>query len=156
MKKNSTTIISLLVIVVIIIGIFFYFNKDKKTTFNPKSESSIVGCYVATLDKDVYTLKVESQKGENFIGTLSFKNFQKDSSQGTYSGTYKDGILLGIYSFDSEGMHSNAQTIFKKEGDTFIRGFGSLDNTGSQFTDLSNTTYDTNQIFKLSFECSQN
>ncbi len=114
---------------------------------------SIVGCYVATLGKDVYTLKVDSQAGDTFKGRLSFKNFEKDSSSGTYEGTYKDGILLGNYSFTSEGMDSVVETIFKKSGNSFVRGFGEMNATGDRFADTSKITYDPNQTFILSSTC---
>ena len=114
---------------------------------------SIKGCYIASLGQDVYTLKIESEESGEFTGSLSFKNFQKDSSSGTYIGTYKDGILLGDYSFQSEGMFSVMQVIFKREGDIFIRGFGDLNADGTRFADLNNITYDSNQTFALTMDC---
>lgn len=110
-------------------------------------QDSIEGCYVATLAKDVYTLTVLDQSGGTFSGNLSFKNFEKDSSSGTYNGTYADGILLGEYAFQSEGMDSVMQVIFKKTGESFVRGYGDVDETGTRFTSLSDITYDTNAVF---------
>lgn len=105
-------------------------------------------CYVATLGKDVYTLLILSRQGDRFKGTLRFKNFEKDSSSGPYEGTYKDGILLGDYSFQSEGMFSVVQVIFKKSGNDFVRGYGDMSPDGTRFADLSKITYDTRAVFR--------
>jgi hypothetical protein len=154
MTKNTKII--LVIIIIILLGILFY-NRNKKdngTVTPPVTEQeSVLGCYVATLGKDVYTIKIETQAGENVGGKLSFKNFEKDSSSGTFSGTYKDGILLGNYSFDSEGMHSDIQTIFKKTADGFVRGFGEMTSNGEKFADLGNITYDPTYTFKSLATC---
>ncbi len=152
--KNSN--LFLVVIIIIIVGALFYFQKSKDMNPNGEnpivSESSIEGCYVATLAKDVYTLTILSEESGNFTGSLSFKNFEKDSSSGTYNGTYKDGILLGDYSFQSEGMDSVMQVIFKKEGEAFVRGFGEVNETGDRFVNLDEITYDGSYKFEASTE----
>ncbi|MBI5139743.1 hypothetical protein HZA26_04000 [Candidatus Nomurabacteria bacterium] len=145
--------IGFLVLVVIILSTFLYSKGRVVKEELPAVSNGILGCYMATLSKDVYTLKVLSQSGENFQGTLQFKNFEKDSSSGKFEGTYKEGILLGNYSFQSEGMDSVMQVIFKKSGDAFVRGYGDMDETGTHFADLNNITYDTSYVFKLSPDC---
>lgn len=153
MTKNTKTIG---VVVVLLIGFVIYsiIYSSKENNKIPKetTQVSIKGCYVTTLAKDVYTLTILSQEGELFNGTLSFKNFEKDSSSGTYKGIYKNGILLGDYSFQSEGMNSVMQVIFKKSGDEFLRGYGNLNTTGDRFVDLNNITYDSSYPFKISKE----
>ncbi len=154
--KTSQIIVTVVLIAIIGTFIAFWAKQKPVEVPNPPATSqveSIKGCYVATLAKDVYTLKVLSQTGENFIGTLEFKNFQKDSSSGTYVGTYKDGILLGDYAFRSEGMDSVMQVIFKKIGNDFVRGYGDLTATGDRFTDISKVTFDNAQTFKPDPNC---
>ncbi len=125
------------------------------TPIPTEQASTATGCYIATLGKDVYTLSILKEEGENIEGTLSFKNFEKDSSSGTFVGTYKDGILLGDYTFDSEGSRSVMQVIFQKTGEGFVRGFGDVDaETGSRFTDLNKITYDSSYVFKVT-PCSE-
>lgn len=112
------------------------------------SMEDVRGCYVATLAKDVYSLSISSQEDERVAGTLVFKNFEKDSSAGTFEGEYKDGILFGDYAFRSEGMDSLMQVIFKKTDNGFQRGFGDVDQeTGTTFTDLNAITYDNQYEF---------
>lgn len=146
---NNAIKILLSVFVIVIVAILILREKSV-----PVLDSNVVvgqdlieGCYVATLAKDVYTLTVLDQSGGTFSGNLSFKNFEKDSSSGTYNGTYADGILLGEYAFQSEGMDSVMQVIFKKTGESFVRGYGDVDETGTRFTSLSDITYDTNAVF---------
>ncbi len=157
MNTALKIIFSIAVLVLVIVLIV----KEKKapepvTSSTPVAqENSIEGCYVATLAKDVYTLTVLDQSGGTFSGSLTFKNFEKDSSSGTFNGTYADGILLGEYAFQSEGMDSVMQVIFKKTGENFVRGYGDVDALGTHFTSLSDITYDTNAVFvKTDENCS--
>lgn len=144
-----------IVIIVVILGLIVYLQFGKpqsqvvvENTNETMNEEDIVGCYVATLAKDVYTININSQIGESVKGTLTFDNFEKDSSSGTFEGTYKDGILFGEYSFQSEGMDSVMQVIFKKQGNDFVRGFGPVNATGDAFVDVNDVTYDTSVVFK--------
>ncbi len=132
------------IIVTILLGvlIFFWPKKFSLTDQKVPQEDSIIGCYVAVISNDVYTLAIDSQEGEAVSGALEFKNYQKDSSKGLFVGTYKDNILLGDYRFQSEGMQSVMQVIFKKSGDNFIRGYGDLNTEGTRFTNLNTITYD--------------
>jgi len=116
----------------------------------PVAENSILGCYVARLSKDVYTLRIENEGGEIVSGRLSYNNFGKDSSSGVFSGTYKDGILMGDYTFDSEGMHSVRQVIFKTVDDSFVQGFGPADvkNDREYLLDPENVVFGSDSVFK--------
>jgi len=153
--KNYLKVIIILIIIIALGALVYFYNTKSTLSEQPPitSGDKIEGCYVATLGKDVYSLKILSQNGEEFKGTLVFKNFQKDSSSGQYNGTYKDGILLGEYSFDSEGMHSVMQVAFKKYGKDFIRGFEDVEVEGTRFVDINKITYDPSVIFKASVEC---
>lgn len=155
--KNSQIIIIAIFIILFGILIVRQVKKPEVETITPPvvvQTPDIRGCYVAYLAKDVYTLNVQSQTGADFTGTLQFKNFEKDSSYGTYVGTYKDDILLGEYAFTSEGMDSLMQVIFKKVPEGFVRGFGTLETEGREFEDLSKVQYDNKVIFK-SQPCTQ-
>lgn len=142
--KNFRALI--LILLVLIIG-YFAFSANKKT--NEQSNemaSSIIGCYVAGNSKDVYTMNVKSQTGENITGTLNFNNYQKDSSSGSFTGTYKEGVILADYTFASEGTTSEMEVIFKKVGEDFIRGYGDVNSDGVKFVDTTNITYESNDL----------
>ncbi|HEY4503022.1 MAG TPA: hypothetical protein VJC14_01110 [Candidatus Paceibacterota bacterium] len=143
--KTSRAVVIILLIAVVSVSIYAWSRKNIEVadvTPAPVGESDIKGCYVAGNSKDVYTLNIKSQIGGAVAGTLAFKNFEKDSSSGTYVATYDDGILLGNYSFQSEGMNSVMQVVFKKSGDDFVRGYGELNADGTKFTNLSTIIYD--------------
>lgn len=150
----------LIIIAIIVLGILAYglFRKDTVVSTPNQADNnndtaqveSVAGCYIATTSKDVYTLNIQMQTEENVSGKLAFKNFEKDSSSGLFTGTYKDGILLADYTFQSEGMQSQMQVIFKKEGDNFVRGYGPVDDeSGTKFTDLNAITYDSSSTLSL-------
>jgi hypothetical protein len=155
MKKNIKII--LIIFVFIVVGIIINYYKTKPIFINEETpivkDEIIVGCYVASLQKDVYTLTILSQEGETFTATLSFNNFEIDSSSGTYNGTYKDGILLGDYSFYSEGMFSVMQVIFKKTENGFVRGLGETNKEGTHFVDVDSIDFDSIYVFEKQTEC---
>ncbi len=156
---KNTYIVTILVVIAIILG-FFWFTKNKGI-LNPLTSneaSSIEGCYLRRLEKDVYTLVIQYEKRGNVSGALAYNNYQKDSSSGSFAGTFANDILLGNYSFDSEGMHSDRQVIFKKVGNNFIQGFGPVKVVGSkeEFTDLTAVTYDPKSTFVQNKNCIEN
>lgn len=121
------------------------------------AQESIAGCYVAHLAKDVYTLDIQSEKNGEVSGRLAFNNFEKDSSAGTFTGTYSKGVLSGYYSFTSEGMNSSSQVMFKKVSDGFVRGFGPMTAEGDTavFENPEGISYDSTYTFVKSDDCSQ-
>lgn len=133
---------------IVVIAVFFYSQNEKTKQPTIVISEPILGCYVATLNKDVYNLEINSQAHEKVSGTLTFNNYQKDSSSGTFSGTYKDSILLGTYAFQSEGVDSVMQVIFKKVGNDFTRGYGNMSTTTNEFVDLDAVQYDDSAVFK--------
>ncbi len=142
------------VVITVIIGAFVYFYGDMPTEDGVVEDGSIIGCYVDANGQDVYTLNILSVDEDNFRGTLSFNNFEIDSSSGVYEGTYKDGVLLGDYSFQSEGMYSITPTIFKRVENGFVRGSGEMDSSGTQFVDLNNIDYSNSRVW-IKGECAE-
>lgn len=155
MKKNLKIII--LIFAIVLIGVLVYFkNAQAPAGITPSAttKDSILGCYVAHLQKDIYTLVIQSENNGIITGALAYNNYQKDSSSGSFNGTLADNILLGNYSFDSEGMHSDRQVIFKKVGNSFIQGFGPVkivDN--KEIFDSVKITYDPKSTFIKSDNC---
>lgn len=147
MKASKTVLFLVIGIVVVAVLVLVWqgivHKKQGNSVSTPAAQvSSIVGCYVARGSKVVYMLNIQNQQGSDVSGTLSFKNYQMDSSSGTFTGRYTDGILLGDYEFDAEGSHNVVQNIFKYSNGDFIRGQGALTTDGTRFLDLSDITYD--------------
>ncbi len=159
MENNNTKIIISAIIIIILLAVgFHYLRKGGSGDDNGQSRatpSTIEGCYVAKLGQDVYTLDIESEKNGAVAGRLAFNNFEKDSSSGSFAGTFANDVLLGNYSFDAEGMHSDRQVIFKKSGDNFVEGFGPVQVTGNseKLKDPASVTYDPKSTFVKTENC---
>lgn len=113
------------------------------------SSDSIFGCYVNRIGKDMYSLRLDSEENGQLAGSLSYQNYQKDSSSGTFAGEYDNGILLGDYVFSSEGMQSIRQVVFKKEGSSFVEGFGPTETKDGKemLKDPKSATFDSKSAF---------
>lgn len=94
-------------------------------------KANIIGCYVAKIAKDRFILDITEKNGKEVKAKIAYLNFEKDSSTGTFVGTYEDGILDGIYSFRSEGMDSRREVIYRQVKNGFISGFGPIEMVGS-------------------------
>lgn len=144
----------MLILILVVLGLGFFIVSDSRqkmenntTVINPGN--SIIGTYLARLQNDVYILTIDSEDGVLVKGKLDIKNFEKDSSSGAISGTYKDGILLADYTFKSEGVESVGWVAFKKIDDGFIRGYGDTGTeTRAQYIDLSKIQFDTSVVYK--------
>lgn len=154
MKNNTRLWITIVSIIIIIIAFFAYY-KVGQAPVNENKESSIEGCYVAKLSRDVYTIVIQSEKDGKVTGMIAYNNFEKDSSSGSFEGIFNNNILTGNYSFDSEGSRSDSQLIFKKVGDSFVQGFGPVEviNGKETFDPISSVVYDPKSTFVRSENC---
>lgn len=80
-------------------------------------------CYRYIQNNDTIILTTRHSKGR-ISGTLLYNLYQKDKNTGTLQGKMNGNILLAEYTFHSEGTESIRPIAFKKEGDTFIEGYG--------------------------------
>lgn len=90
------------------------------------SQVNIPGCYQMIISKDTALIKINIE-GNLVTGDLEYKRFEKDANKGTFSGIFKDGIINGWYTFQSEGIISVRQVIFKVEGETILEGYGDVE-----------------------------
>ena len=116
---------------------------------------ALTGCYEATLAADHYFLNIINVDGNNVAALVAFNNAQKDSSHGTFIAAYNNQILKGIYDFQSEGMASSRELIFKKSARGFYEGFGEVQVNGNleSFKDPKKVTWDTSYEFLPSTAC---
>ncbi len=85
----------------------------------------IAGCYQMTLKRDSATLDLSIQD-TTVSGTLNYIFFEKDHNMGTIKGVLRNDLIYADYTFESEGMTSVREVIFKVSGDTLIPGYGDL------------------------------
>lgn len=140
--------LSVLIVLVILLGIVFIILKKPKE--NPVAEiPNIVGCYILQQDKNVYTLALQAQNGPSVAGTMHYDNFQFDDSSGVFVGNYENSILLGNYSFSSEGMNSVRQLIWKRSGNDFVEGSGDYTTVANKqiFVNPNSVTWNKDRTF---------
>lgn len=77
-------------------------------------------CYHGTVGDSDSVFTVDSQYKKKISGSMSFVFAQKDSSYGTYQGTFSDGKMIVTYDFWSEGVESFGDYIFTKDGENFV------------------------------------
>ena len=170
MHKHTLIRLAILSLVIILVLAIIYFSfaqfstEEKVTAPVPVKVSFIKGCYVAKIDKDIYTLNIQNEDGGVLNGILTYnyetKKNGKENSTGTINGAFAAGILLGNYSLRAGVTNILRQVIFKKVGSNFIEGFGPIkiiDNreTGQReiFDTVANVSYDTQFTFVKSETC---
>ena len=129
--------------------------RPTKALTTPASEISVLGCYIAHLAKDRYTLEITSQVKSAVTANIAYENFNKDSSMGTFVGNYVSGLLSGMYTFTSEGMNSRRELFFKRDGQDFLAGFGPVTSSGDteKFTLPLQLSWDQNYRYVKSSDC---
>ncbi len=170
--KLSARVITVILVLVLAGGLILVFTANKnsgkseinlsptsqptKVITTPATKVSVVGCYVAHLAKDVYTLEITSQVKSAVKANIAYKNYEKDSSKGTFVGNFNSGILSGMYTFTSEGLSSRRELIFKRDGQDFLPGFGPVATSGNteKFILPLKITWDQNSRFVKSKSCS--
>ena len=101
-------------------------NQDAgKTTPQEVSTKKIspINCYSYATATDTIILKV-IHIGNAITGTLVYSLKEKDKNKGRIQGNMRGDILVADYTFTSEGIQSTRQVAFKKEGNSFLEGYG--------------------------------
>lgn len=112
-------------LVLIILGIGFFAsgvfpnNKDSKSSELKEKSEKLAACYHGIVGDSNSVFTIISQAGTSVKGSMSFVFAQKDSSYGTYVGSYENKILKATYTFWSEGVQSVGEYVFTKEGENF-------------------------------------
>lgn len=118
-------------------------NQENKAT--DSNQPSPLNCYQYINSNDTVTLKV-IHVGKAITGTLAYNFYQKDKNWGTIQGRMKGDLLIADYTFMSEGITSIRQVVFKKEGGSFIEGYGEIEtkNDKSVFKNTESLTFNSN------------
>lgn len=99
------------------------------------------GNYLFEDGKNIITFVIE-ENGNKIKGFLTYELAEKDRNSGKFTGKFKDGILIGKYTFKSEGKESTREVAFKVDGDKLIEGYGELNEDGTTFKDVTNLNFD--------------
>ncbi|GLU43407.1 hypothetical protein [Allomuricauda sp. NBRC 101325] len=100
----------------------------------PISQILEVGCYTYDANGNKIELEI-TQSSDSIIGQLNYAFKEKDANSGSFSGMLQDSILMGSYTFTSEGIESSREVAFLWKDGQLVEGFGKLDETGTKFKD---------------------
>lgn len=99
-----------------------------------------VGCYAYKGNNSAITFEI-TKIAYSITGTLNYHLAEKDANTGTFEGFLIDDVLLGDYTFQSEGITSKREVIFKIINGQLIEGFGPMDEEGICFINTDHVTY---------------
>ncbi len=112
-------------------------------------DSTFLKCYLYCNDHDTISLTITRQD-EVVSGTLTYHLYQKDKNTGVIQGQMEDDLLVADYTFQSEGLQSVRQVVFKKVGDNLIEGYGETENKNarSYFTTIDSLKFNDSIVLK--------
>ncbi|HEV2833101.1 MAG TPA: hypothetical protein VGW31_14060, partial [Hanamia sp.] len=100
-------------------------DRDPINSNEMNKSSSIDGCYISTFNKDTAHLKLTINNNE-VSGNLVYDRFEKDGNVGTIKGRVRDSLIIADYTFQSEGMTSVREVVFKIKDENLIEGYGDI------------------------------
>ena len=126
---------------------------EKGETFS--KEQPLKGCYLSVIKRDTFQLAITAEKGSAVEGSMILNFAEKDRSRGTFEGEFKNGILMGIYNFSSEGTTSQRQVAFKKVDNGFVEGYGKMKMVDGKemFAKENEIEFDQANVFKYTENC---
>ena len=83
------------------------------------------GCYEMIMKRDTATLSLHIQD-TIITGDLNYRWAEKDHNKGSIRGVVRDSLLIADYTFESEGLTSVREVVFKLKDGTLLQGFGEL------------------------------
>lgn len=87
------------------------------------------GCYRMIVGKDSATMNLSLQ-GDSVKGTLLYNRFEKDDNAGDFIAKVDSNKVIGWYKFQSEGVITVRQIIFKISGNKLAEAYGDVKATG--------------------------
>lgn len=108
------------------------------------------GCYRMIIKNDTAIISLNTQ-GDSVSGSLSYNWYERDDNDGTFKGAIKnDSLILADYTFQSEGVTSVRQVVFKLKDSVLLQGYGELQerNDTAFFRDVNLVIFDTKNPFR--------
>lgn len=83
-------------------------------------------CFRYFGEKDTVLLTTHID-GTTITGTLDYSIFEKDKNSGTIEGEIRDNLIIAEYTFQSEGVTSKRQVVFKNTDEGWKEGYGEME-----------------------------
>lgn len=84
-----------------------------------------VSCYRYVKDKDSVEMQI-TRSGDSITGSLVYHFYEKDNNKGMLQGRFVKDVLVADYTFESEGVTSVREVVFKLETDELVEGSGEM------------------------------
>ena len=142
-SKLSTTILSVFAVSLMICCNSGSAQNKAADTKYPESDFKVRKCYFGVLEKDSVLLNA-SMKGDSITGTLDYKLYEQDNSNGVFRGKMYGDTLRVLYTFVSEGMESVSEVTFLKKDSLLISGYGPMKESDGKmvFADYKDVKFD--------------
>jgi hypothetical protein len=106
-----------------------------------KSTTSLeLGCYAYHGDGSSVQLEITANSNP-VKGNLQYQLAEKDRNTGTFTGNFKEGELIGTYTFMSEGTESKREVAFLLKNGQLIEGYGEMNENGTAFRDRETISF---------------
>ncbi|PHQ28438.1 hypothetical protein [Leeuwenhoekiella nanhaiensis] len=130
------------------IAVFILLGCDQSKKTDTESFPVKAGCYGYAEKGTQITFQI-TRVDPLVQGTLIYDWAEKDRNSGSFNGSYKNGLILGTYTFVSEGTESSREIAFKVEDSMLLEGHGETQSTGkmTSFTNTENLKF--NDDFRL-------
>lgn len=126
----------LYILILIILGVGCSTNKkESESTVSAdvpvySKETLSFGCYTMVFDKDSAIMQIRASGSDSVFGSLHYNRFEKDDNSGDFAGKVDSNKVVGWYKFQSEGMITVRQVVFKIIGDKLAEGYGDVNAKG--------------------------
>lgn len=99
----------------------------------------LAGCFEMVFKRDSATLRLTVQD-TTVSGLLVYKWHERDGNTGTIAGVIRDSLIWANYTFQSEGLTSIREVVFKIRDTTLVPAYGELSEVNGRliFTDRNN------------------
>ena len=124
-------------------------------TKSEMTAENISGCYAATLDGDLLTMKLDHQDRNIVIADLYFGYSKKSSSEGRMFANYTNGLLTGIYQVQLLEKTQKTELFFKGDKSGFNFATGPTEQVGDtvKLKRPLQLTWDMSHTYKSSDKC---
>ena len=86
---------------------------------------TLSGCYQMIKNKDSAFLLLDV-KDKKVTGSLTYSIYEKDSNKGSIAGKVEDSLIKAWYTFQSEGVTSVREMVFKIEAGHLLEGMAQI------------------------------
>ncbi|GGE16611.1 hypothetical protein [Sphingobacterium cellulitidis] len=150
----NNKILSLLAVPVLVISLSSCQNSNPKSEVGHSTESGkdwtaseLAGKYSFEDSGDTIVLELNNHN-DSLVGPLNYNFEEKDKNEGVFRGVIKDSLLVGQYTFMSEGVSSVRETVFGIVPEGLIEGFGDVEERDSMmvFKNMDSLRFDHGMI----------